>query len=749
MPSKNRVEHKFRGDPDVTDTCLLCGKSLTLHRKPRQRVDIRWRDGRPRSPKRKEDTLWVGVDGEGIGRENHVYVLLAASDETGEHTWSVENPSGLTVEQCLEFFTSFPPHVKLFTYGFNYDMSKALEGLPDSILYKLFRPELRQRFGADALKGPRVERWGPWSLNLQGTKFSVKHSSDKRYTILWDILRFFQCKFVTTLQDWKIGSRVELEEMARMKDQRAILDQKTWQEVVDYNLSECRMLATLGRRLTEAHESAGIPLKSYYGAGSSATSMLTRMGVKQYMKDPPEEARIAVASAFSGGRFDNSMVGMVRGMVRGGDISSAYPYEIARLPCLVCGRWERTVSRARMLKSRLACVRYTLRDSVSVDTKRQGWGPFPFRTKDGSICYPAVSGGGWVWKEEFLEGERLFPNVEFKEAWCYHCDCKHQPFAEIPRFYLERLRLGKEGAGMALKFGTNSCAGKTVQAVGSGQFKNWVWGGNINSGTRSKILTVLGLHRDWRNMLMVATDGILTLENIRYPKPEDTGTYGAFECKKHKRLCEECPSTERTYKPLGGWERKDSDRGVFIARAGVYFPLDPTADDIRTVRGRGVGRGVILENWRRIVDTFEKWDKKPIPSKHKRDAFDHDGWPIVHVANVSRFCGAKSSITRVLRDGKWFYKRANGDHRKAEPHYGQWITREVAMSFNPRPKREVHSIGDDGRSLELRKMPEDVMSAPYNNAVLSEEARQLMILSLEASEQPDADLADYEEYWNV
>lgn len=743
MPSKNRVEHLYQGDGDY---CLRCDKPPHNHRAPRTRVDIRYRDERVYHPRPSKPVLYVGIDGEGLGRENHCYTLLAASDETGENTWSIEDRSGLTTLQVLEFLTSFPENVKLFSYGFNYDLTKMLEWLPDPVLYRLFRPEMRQRFGKDAVKGPRHEPWGEYRLNMQGTKFSVRHNSQKRMTVIWDIIRFFQSKFTTALTDWKIGLKSEIEEMTRMKDQRSILDQKSWQEVIDYNLSECRFMATLARKLTEAHVAAEIPLKNYYGAGSSATSMLTKWNVKQYMQEPPEEMRTAIAIAFSGGRFDNSMVGMVRGKVRGRDISAAYPYQIAQLPCLVHGRWERIVSRNRMLKARLALVRYTLRDSVSVNTKRQGWGPFPFRTYDGSICYPAVSGGGWVWKQEFLEGERLFPNVEFKEAWVFWSECNHQPFVEMPNVYRERCRIGKEGPGIALKLGGNSCAGKTVQSVGSGPFKNWVWGGNINSGTRAQVLTCLGLHKDWLNMLMVATDGFLSLEDIDCPIPNDTGTFQVSECKAHKRTCDICPPSMQTFKPLGGWEKKDSDRGIFIARAGVYFPLDPSVNDIQTVRGRGVGRGVILENWRKIIDRFEEWDKKPVPCTYKRKDYDMDGWPIVHVANVSRFCGAKSSITRKLVDGKWQYNRANGNHMQAEPAYGQWVTREVAMSFNPRPKRESHSIGEDGRSLELRKLPENVMSAPYDKAIISEEARILMLMALEANEQPDADLAHYEDF---
>src|SRR5678815_4294063 len=214
MPSKDRVEHKFQG---VGELCLRCDKSSRFHRAPRSRIDIRHRDERLWLP-RERKLMYVGIDGEGLGRENHCYTLLAASDETGEHTWSIEDQSGLRAVQILEFLAAFPPWVKLFSYGFNYDLTKMLEDLPDNVLYKLFRPELRQRFGSDAFKGPRHEPWGQWRLNMQGTKFSVRKSDQKRCTVVWDIIRFFQSKFTTALTDWKIGLAHEIKEMARMKD---------------------------------------------------------------------------------------------------------------------------------------------------------------------------------------------------------------------------------------------------------------------------------------------------------------------------------------------------------------------------------------------------------------------------------------------------------------------------------------------------------------------------------------------------
>lgn len=750
MPSKTRQEHIFQA-PDNVDSCVRCGYPRSKHRAPRVRNDMRHRAERVYIP-RKQQTIYIGLDGEGQGRKNHVYNMLCASDETGQRQWILESPDpdvALTTVEILEFLLDLPGNVRAFTFSFNYDVTKMLTEVPNDVLWKLARPEKRQRLGADAHLGPRSVHWNGYRFNMQGTKFTVGRQNGPGL-VIWDVWKFYQSKFTTACSQWKVGTREEIERMIRMKDKRSEFDQLTREEVRQYCLKECMFMAQLARKLVEAHKAADIPLKSFYGAGSSATAILKKMNIKQYMADTDPRMLTAVAQAFSGGRFDNSVVGTVRPKpgrkIRGADISSAYPYQTQFLPCLAHGRWERTTSRRKLDRVQVACVRYTLRDSDWVNPKLRPWGPFPFRGEDGSICYPIVSGGGWVWRAEFLEGERLFENVEFREAWIYHqqCDCK--PFKDMPRYYNERCRIGKEGPGIVLKLACNSVPGKTAQSVGNAPFRQYIWAGMINSGCRAQVLTALGLHRDWRDMLMVATDGILSLDDtIAYPSPIDTGTNVAFKD----------DSGELIKKPLGGWELKDTPRGVFFARPGVYFPLDPSKDDLQKVRGRGVGRGVVLENWERIIDRYERWDGKITPGP--REGFDEDGWPLVNVANVSRFCGLKSSVHRSIgKDGRWVYTRSCGDHIREygtdergrlvgpEPNYGQWIVRKVTMSFNPHPKREKGQLSDDNY-LMPRRLPEHIESAPYDRANMSEEARQLRRLQEEMDEQPDKDFADYEQ----
>jgi len=218
---------------------------------------------------------------------------------------------------------------------------------------------------------------------------------------------------------------------------------------------------------------------------------------------------------------------------------------------------------------------------------------------------------------------------------------------------------------------------------------------------------------------MFATDGILTRERgMKLPEPLPTGT-------------------GQSGKPLGGWERKDAPKGVFIARPGIYFPLEPTKEEIKQVRARGVGRSVVLESWKLIMDAWEDGGKNG--DGEYFDAHDAEK-AVATVGNVSRFCGAKSSISLSPKTGK--YKRANNTGTK--PAYGQWRTREVSLTFNPLPKRD--SVNRDGVTLKLRKFPDTQMSVPYNKAVgiKSKEAQELKAAMLETMEQPDCDLTEYE-----
>lgn len=728
--TSHRVDHIFASDG--FGRCLKCGLPAENHRvrsdeymDRKKTKNNKRKHSKGTKKKRSGPKLYIGIDGEGQGRRKHRYVMLAAADKDGKTKWWIIDKKGLSTERCLDFMLNLPDNAMISGFAFNYDLTKILTDLPDEQLWLLFRPEQRPApLGKMEFMGPRPIYWvAPsgvtYSLNLQGSKFTLQRriGGEVFKQIIWDTFKFYQSKFTVALKDWKVGDPEVLKRMVHMKDQRADFDKLGREEIKQYCLEECQYMGELTYRLVTAHNDVGLKLKNFYGAGSSGAAILDKMGIRQRVAGStyPQEMNHAVASAFFGGRFENSVIGQVNQRVFSFDISSAYPYHITFLPCLEHGEWKLTKNIEVARHARAACVHYYFRDNPHTrnlrSVKQQGWGPFPFRERSGSISYPSYSGGGWVWQEEFFEGLRLFPEIGFREAWVYKQDCECKPFEAIPKYYCQRCKIGKEGPGIVIKLGCNSCYGKLAQSVGRPVFNNWIWAGMIPSGCRAQVLTVLGLHDDWRNMLMVATDGVQSLEDIKTPAPKDTGSG-------HPITDESTGKT--SVKPLGGWERKQIDKGVFYARPGIYFPMSPTKDELKEVRGRGVGKAVVLENWQMIVDSYEKYGlDRPIK-----------------VCNVTRFNGAKSSISRAgnPRDG-YEYTRA--------PRYGQWTTREVEMSFNPMPKRA--GITDDGHTLRLRYFRGDLESQPYKKAVISEEAREMMRSQLEVIEQPDVDMSDYEE----
>jgi hypothetical protein len=692
-----------------------------------------------------QSDVFLGIDGEGQGRENHTYVYLAAAGDGGGFCYAASSPSweaawndtekrfepgvkGLSTVECLDFILRLPSKARIFAYAFNYDLTKILTDCDDKTLYFLFRPELRPGKGKRKALGPEPIWWHPsgdhrrkdaYRLNMVGTKFVVAHLGTKR--TIWDVFKFYQSKFVGALKDWKVGSEEMRAHMTHMKDKRADFDRESPGKVKAYCLEECRYMAELARKLCAAHEQVQLPLKTFYGAGSSAGAMLGVMGIRKQLRKPPSTdagLKHAIACAFFGGRFENSVIGPVEGQVWNYDISSAYPYHITFLPCLLHGYWIHTTDPSVMRRGKTAIVRYELGPNRDVSGQPyDDWGPLPFRDEEGCISFPIESGGGWVYKKEFLEAQKTFAHVQFCEAWVYLSSCECRPFARIPEYYAERCRIGKEGPGIVLKLGCNSCYGKLAQSIGSAQFNNWVWAGMITSGCRAQILHMMRLHEKRSDLLMIATDGIYTRQRLTPPTPKDTGT-------------------GHTGKPLGGWEEQSVKQGVFMARPGIYFPLNPTTEHLTKIRGRGVGKSVVFENWRTIVDSWTRY----------RDS------RTVRVANVQRFCGAKTSISRAGDpsglEGDWVYNRAKGGTEEHEdgtlhqaPRYGNWIVRPVDMSFSPLPKREMVNL--DGLTLKLRSFPSDATSQPYDNAKKSQENKDLAAFEQEILEQPDADLSEY------
>ena len=611
---------------------------------------------------------------------------------------------------------------------------------------------------------------------------------------IWDCFTFFQASFVSALTDWKITDPATLEQITKMKEARGTSQWMGAPEARDaalrYCLDECRLLATLMRQFVTSCRTADIDLAGrYHGAGSVGGAMLKELGIDRHVKNAaarwPKGLVEAVKFSYFGGRFEHSVLGPIDGPVFGFDISSAYPYHTFQLPCLECGHWKRTKKREDLEAPDVAAalVRYGLGDDVDPD---EPWGPFPFRAKDGTITFPLRSGGGWVWRSEFLAGERAFRHVEFREAWIYTTKCTHRPFAKVPTWYRHRLRIGKEGAGIVLKLGVNSIYGQMARSVGGGgKYQCWIWASMITAGCRAMVLDALALHEDRRNLLAVATDGIYSREDLKMPAPIDTKT---FDCERaeaeHRKdhvegkACEHCGTVgcKLAHKPLGGWERTAFPNGMFLLQPGVYLPLNPDAKMSKKLRARGIGRVVLRDHWKQML---EAWADGKEMVNLKPTSEDDRGF--------ERFLGAKTGVYVVPADaedgnGKRTRSRAKRSRpegnvqgplpcpRAHEPrhdapglpcttchgrhlvyyvrseNYGEWTVREVAFALAATPKRRafrrrVKNASGTYAELSCWSCDDEVESAPYARAMLSAEGRKLREHEDEMLDQPDGELA--------
>lgn len=661
-------------------------------------------------------------------------------------------------------------------------------------------------------RGPKLDKDGkPVRDRLTGAPVrDFRWSAPKGSTaVLWDVRKFFQSSFVKAIEDWKIGTVGERAEVARWKKRRSTFEEDDREAIRRYSLLECKLLAELVARVVKAHEDKGLRLKRLDGPGSAASAMMRVMGVPAdkrtgepgKLREPRfkrPEARAAwldaVHRAFFGGRFENSAIGIIPEPVVQFDINSAYPAACLWLPCLTHGRWRRSRRESSLARKDTAhaLVRYQLRDLGD----HAAWGPFPHRTRTGSIWFPRESrAGGWAHVSEYLAAKRLYPeHVVFVEAWVMRkrCECP-SPLAPIGEWYEERLRLGKDTAGMPLKFGMNSVFGKTAQSVGSAPFQNFVWAGAITAHCRAMMLDVLARLRDrgadlWR-VYSIATDGItlarglLVSEDGRdltrevFPQPE--GAPGA-----------------PLGKPLGGWSEKkmaDPRASLFLIQPGVMAPLrregerwtlasgEDEDEDKTDTRARGIGRRELERHAPAMADAFERGERsyrritgerfvgffsavvRRSASFHARSGlgrFHPEAFtrPMIHAKPLER-PESPDPVVRVYATDEdrrakrsahipshdphdptsgrsvWIQCPATDAGAVRIPRFGAWLASVAETKFDALPKRAEMVGAGAFRRLTLHHARGE--SAPYNETTLDEARAQLAALDVNVAEQPD------------
>jgi len=486
--------------------------------------------------------MWVGVDGEGFGRMPHRYVMLCANDSEGQRADYIENMNGLPTLDCLEWFLSSPAFVDANVCGYylTYDWTKILTDMPDRLIYRLMRPEMRLRPNGEG-GGFSPVKWKGFKLHyLAGM---MKISKGRRKVTVWDVGKYYQSRFTAALESSGLAPS---ELITRMKAERGT---DSWNESAAgtmrvYCLEECQYLARLVTLLEGQHKAIGLKPSTWHGPGSTAGALLKKHRIDTYIAKLHPEIQHAAECAYFGGRFEHSIIGS-RDDVHAYDIRSAYPWAASSLPCLAHARW---VKRRTLPKpGEVALIRFRVRDIGP-----RVWGPLPCRREDGSIVWARGDFTGWAWSVEYWPAVKGWDGVEFAgECWVLEPGCEHRPFEFLHELYA--WRVSKPENKQVVKLAINSVYGKLAQVVGGGKYASRAYAGIITASCRARMLELITLHHDERNLLAIATDGAYSTED------HDIGGPG-----------------------LGQWECENEGRMTFL-RPGIYWSEEK-------VRARGVGR---------------------------------------------------------------------------------------------------------------------------------------------------------------
>lgn len=593
----------------------------------------------------RENWPFCGVDGEGGNIPDpdalfgtvHRYLLLRAGE------WTVENPRGLSFEQCADFLLELPRDRIYVAYFFDYDVTMMIRSLPADRAKRLLDRSKRMGTAGNGAQVMPLD-YGLYQLDyLPHKEFKIRkrvRGTEKEYgewLVISDVGQFFQTSFVTTLEKWNIGTEEEREYIRKGKALRADFTGVT-EEIRAYNALEVLLLQQLMHEFRSVCTDTGYVPRKWQGPGYLAAAMLAHHGVAR-RKDIPimgnVEFKALANEAYYGGRFETTAVGPIRGPVFQYDINSAYPSILRTLPCLTHGSWRRIRDIPDRGETWFGQVYFDHPSSRHKTLFSPRWGLYnlPVRDKQGNIFYPK-EGNGVYWSTELEAAEDAGTTIRFSTGWVYenHCDC--QWFDFIDDYYRRRLALGKSNKGYVLKLSGNSIYGKLAQSIGYAPYANPVWAGLIPAGCRAQIIRGYSGHID--DIYMIATDGIFSGSKLDLP----------------------------TSNILGEWEVTEHKEGIFIVQPGIYYVSDGS------VKTRGIQRGRI--NQRR--EDFEAAWKQFLAT---------NGLNYTVSVPVDNFITAKQALAR----GKWGIA-------------GTWEKAEREISFEWATKRDRNLVIQDDRGAQ-------------------------------------------------
>lgn len=499
-------------------------------------------------------TTFTCIDGEGLTRDDgsHDYTLLAASDGRYIESYAL---GGLGTEEAFEFLLDTGEQNKgdiICGFFLSYDFNMMFRDLPAHILEGLWASEMRSwRAGSGRYRHYRIECIPNRVLKIQRGTYRMSADGDmswktEKAVTVWDCFQFFQMSFVKALRDWDAADTATIDRIAEMKDKRGTFEDGMADEVRAYCFEEVTLLRGLMERVAATLDGLDLNLTTWYGAGSIASAMFRKHGVKRHIsRDFETEVTTAIMSSYFGGRIETFGVGVIKNSSWNYDVRSAYPAAARDLPSLRDASWGHTKRWEEGEPWALWRIRWQARDSI------QRLAPFPFRHKK-RIFWP-TNGEGWYHTPEVsaaLSEPVMRERYDFEiiEGWILRPANDDRPFSFIQDIYDERARLKREHdpREKPLKLAMNAAYGKCAQSAGGRDgkpppYQCYYWAGAMTSNCRAKLLRAACAAGD--GLLAIATDGIFSRTEI--------------------------PSLYMG-QSLGDWESTEVEPGLMLIQPGVY-----------------------------------------------------------------------------------------------------------------------------------------------------------------------------------
>jgi DNA polymerase type B, organellar and viral len=673
---------------------LECSRKREARRKatPEKRIEVnRKRETRRKLKCELTPRPFVGCDGEGAkdktGRSRYVLFRM------GERELFHANATRITTPQALQFIVDHPSADDILVgFFFEYDISNILRDVTavrdplkpkiPSRLERVLQVDLKAAAGE-----PNPYQFGGWtSLKFEGfPEFGVmyiprnflkvcrleryydrrkgrwSHRAVKGSTrTIYDVQGFFQCSFLKAIELWGIGVEHHAA-IGAMKDDRSKFQGLT-RKVRDYCGIECRLLAEMMEAFRVQCVACGMVPATWNGAGKIATALLkahNALTAKRLAEITPPSVIELAHAAYYGGRFETTWAGRLPPTWEH-DIGSAYPAGMTELPCLEHGRWiEAKGSELKKLDGLfVARVRYR-------HPPTQFLCGLPHRSKQGRLSWPR-EGNGVYWSPELRSAQRLGARITVKGGWRFEGACDCEPYAFIGELYELRRAIGKSVRGIPIKLGLNSMYGKKAQRIGKPTFANPIEAGLITAITRAKINDAIVKAGDPRRVVMIATDGVYTVDG-----PIEGLDMGAG---------------------LGQWEVKRFP-SLFIVRPGLYWPPDRAGN--APDRAKLKTRGLSPKFFEPLIPAFERaWDDWINAPSLIRGLPDPTTVPVVPVP-IETFVGVRLAM------------RQNNPDQSC-----QWIKRDVNCKFSWVDKRRGVRRLDD--ALVLGALPGDAQAHSHH-----------------------------------